>query len=307
MRQIKKLIISVTLLVTVVWLVKSLSDPLSDTYRLSRWHTGTQFRFRAPTSTPTHPTSSTTGRKQPSLTDLTPTKHNESKFSGNGEHLTVKITAIDRVIVVGKTKKDDTEWVVNDLADWQHAIYAVDDPEALLRVAKNKGKEANVYLQYIIDHYDELPQTMVFLHSHRDGYPKAWHTEFSDHSNVRTIRMLRTDVVQRNGYVNLRCNPRPGCPDEIRPSRGPSEKKRLPEEAFPDAWKAFFGDTDVPEVIATPCCAQFAVSKEQVLQRPLGSYVRYHKWLMETDLPDDVSGRVMEYMWHIIFGKDPVQ
>lgn len=118
--------------------------------------------------------------------------------------------------------------------------------------------------------------------------------------------MLQTDFVQRNGYANLRCNPSPGCPDEIRPFRGLSDEKHLPEQVFPEVWKTFFNNTNVPEVIATPCCAQFAVSKMQVLQRPLSSYVRYHKWLMETELPDDASGRVMEYMWHIIFGQDPV-
>ncbi|GAB1210107.1 hypothetical protein APSETT445_008897 [Aspergillus pseudonomiae] len=218
----------------------------------------------------------------------------------------IKITAIDRVIVAGKTKEDDTDWIVNELPSWQHAIYAVDDPEAPLHVAKNKGKEASVYLQYIIDNYDDLPSTIVFLHSHRDGYPRAWHTEFSDHSNVRTARMLQTDFVQRNGYANLRCNPNPGCPDEIRPFRGLSDEEHLPEQVFPEVWQTFFNNTDVPEVIATPCCAQFAVSRTQVLQRPLSNYVRYHQWLMETELPDDVSGRVMEYMWHIIFGQDPV-
>jgi hypothetical protein len=182
----------------------------------------------------------------------------------------------------------------------------VDDPKAPLHVAKNKGKEANVYLQYIIDNYDRLPSTIVFLHSHRDGYPKAWHTEFPDHNNVRTAQMLRTDFVQRNGYANLRCNPNPGCPDEIRPSRKERDEENLPELAFPEVWEIFFNDTKVPEVIATPCCAQFAVSKAQVLQRSLSNYQRYHQWLMETELSDEVSGRIMEYMWHIIFGQDSV-
>lgn len=147
---------------------------------------------------------------------------------------------------------------------------------------------------------------MVFLHSHRDGYPVAWHTELETHSNVDTVQLLKTDFVQKTGYTNMRCNPIPGCPDEIQPFRSPRDEARTSEIVFPEAWHAFFNNTNIPEVIAAPCCSQFAVSRDQVWKRPLEDYQRYQQWLMETELPDDVSGRIMEYMWHIIFGKDPI-
>lgn len=35
-------------------------------------------------------------------------------------------------------------------------------------------------------------------------------------------------------------------------------------------------------------------------------YERYYNWVLSTELSDDVSGRVLEYSWHIIFGMDPV-
>ncbi|KAL4892065.1 hypothetical protein BDV59DRAFT_208748 [Aspergillus ambiguus] len=251
-----------------------------------------------------------TGRRRPSISDLAP-----SRDKGIGSLQIIiddvsrtKTAANDRVVVVGRRQDENTDWVIDELPDWQHAIYVVDDDDtaAPLRVAKNKGKESGVYLQYIVDHYDRLPSTIVFLHSHRDGYPEAWHTEFDEHSNPLTVQMLQTDFVQRNGYANLRCNPTPGCPDEIRPFRASGSDDHLPELLFPMVWQTFFNNTNVPEVVATPCCAQFAVSRDQVWQRPLSSYRAYHRWLMETDLPDDVSGRIMEYMWHIIFGQDPV-
>lgn len=170
---------------------------------------------------------------------------------------------------------------------------------------RNKGRESNVYLQYIIDNYHYLPALLVFLHSHRAGFPRAWHSEFADHSNIRAVRMLQTDFVRRTGYANLRCAHGPGCPDEVQPFR-PPDPARPQEPAFPSAWRAMFNNSDVPEVIATPCCAQFAVSRDQVWMHPLSSYLRFQRWLMETELDDDASGRVMEYMWHIIFGRDPV-
>ena len=62
----------------------------------------------------------------------------------------------------------------------------------------------------------------------------------------------------------------------------------------------------MPHVIGTPCCAQFAVSRDQVRKRPLEFYVGALKWLHDTALDDATSGRVFEYIWHIIFGQDPV-
>jgi hypothetical protein len=75
---------------------------------------------------------------------------------------------------------------------------------------------------------------------------------------------------------------------------------------MPDAWRKLFNNTDVPHVLATPCCAQFAVSSKQVQKRPLDVYKRYYTWLMETPLKDETSGRVFEYLWHVLFGQDPV-
>jgi hypothetical protein len=117
----------------------------------------------------------------------------------------------------------------------------------------------------------------------------------------------------------MRCNWIPGCPDEIVWKRqkpeltgnatlDAEEEVKNVEHKFPEAWHSFFGaDSEVPDVVATQCCAQFAVSREQVLKRPLSDYQRMHKWLMETKFSDQVSGTIMEYMWHIIFGRDAVQ
>lgn len=57
---------------------------------------------------------------------------------------------------------------------------------------------------------------------------------------------------------------------------------------------------------AAACCAQFAVSREQVLKRPIGDYIKFRDWVVHTKKSDASSGRVMEYLWHVIFGKDSV-
>lgn len=183
---------------------------------------------------------------------------------------------------------------------WQHAVYVVDDPEAELHVQANKGKESGIYLQYIKDHYDDLPEYIVFLHAHRISP----HVEFVQQDNVLTVQRLQLDYLKKAGYVNLRCEWGPGCPDEVQPFR--QLDGRPAEIAFAGAWMRMFNNTEVPEVVATPCCGQFAVTREQVLTRPLSDYETYHRWLMDTELDDETSGRVFEYLWHVIFGQDPV-
>ncbi|KAJ5272299.1 hypothetical protein N7478_007424 [Penicillium angulare] len=206
----------------------------------------------------------------------------------------------DRIIVLGRMSWEDSDWLDYELPEWPSAVYVVDDPDAELTVEENKGKESNIYLQYIRDNYDDLPEYMVFLHAHRTSS----HVEFDEQDNVLTVQRLQLDYVKQMGYANLRCDWGPGCPDEVYPFRQMAE--RTTEIAFAGAWIGIFNNTDIPEVVGTPCCAQFAVTREQVHARPLSDYEHYHTWLMETELDDETSGRVFEYLWHIIFGQDPV-
>jgi hypothetical protein len=108
--------------------------------------------------------------------------------------------------------------------------------------------------------------------------------------------------------VNLRCLADPGCPAEIQPFREPRDEGRTAEHAMAEAWTYMFGgeEESVPIVIAQPCCGQFAVAREQVLKRPRSDYQRFRQWLIETPLDDHTSGRVMEYLWHVFFGKEAV-
>jgi len=225
-------------------------------------------------------------------------------------------TELTKAIVMGKLTSEDTDWVAQELIDWQRAIYVVDlEPNVTsptgFRTKINKSKEAMPYLTYIIDHYPNFPDVMVFIHAHRKGYPKAWHNEAKGHDAVLMLRALRLDVVAERGYVNLRCTEVPGCPDEIQPWRNPPDPEKLPEHIYPYVYADFF---NMPlsqvrkeaEVVSTPCCAQFAVSREQTLKRPKEDYEHYRNYLEETTYDDDTIGRVLEYMWHIIFGRSAV-
>ncbi|KAF2170105.1 hypothetical protein M409DRAFT_64465 [Zasmidium cellare ATCC 36951] len=216
---------------------------------------------------------------------------------------------------MGKLSEEDTEWVA-ELGEWQSAIYTVDlsgnetSPTGF-KTEMNKAKEATPYLTYIVDHYDTFPDAAVFIHAHRNGWPAAWHNDAKGYDAMNMLHQLKMEAVLDRGFVNLRCVGDPGCPAEIQLNRNPPEQSRHAEIAYPYVYSDFFNMTvqevreQVP-IVATPCCAQFAVSKEQVLKRPKTEYERFLQLIKESKYDDETLGTVMEYMWHILFGRDPV-
>lgn len=226
-------------------------------------------------------------------------------------------SGLSKMIVMGALLSEDTSWVQSELPAWRNAIYTVDlppdttDSPTGYRTPTNRGREAMPYLSYIIDHYDNLPDINVFLHAHRSGWPTAWHTEGPYHDSVRMLKALRLEAVQQRGYTNLRCSHAPGCPDEVQPFRQPVAERKAAELAFPYVYSEFFGTPfsvmeEEIKVVAAPCCAQFAVTGERIRQRPREEYERFRLILERLYMDDDTLGRILEYLWHIIFGMEVV-
>lgn len=66
------------------------------------------------------------------------------------------------------------------------------------------GREAAVYLTYIIDHYRSLPEYVIFFHGHRT----SWHQP-EDFGFV--LSALNYSAVSEHGWINLRCANNPSC------------------------------------------------------------------------------------------------
>ncbi|KAJ5303812.1 Lipase class 3 [Penicillium atrosanguineum] len=213
--------------------------------------------------------------------------------------------APEKELVLAAMSSSDMTWA-EDLS-WPVNIYRADvqPGKADLTVPVNKGNEAMVYLTYLIDRYDSLPDVTVFLH----GARYQWHNDNPLYDSVVSIQNLNLDFVREAGYVNLRCSWMIGCPAELEPARYLRERPDDPNHPtateFPDQFKILFPDMPVPELVGGGCCSQFALSREQVLQRPKSDYERFRRWLMDTKLDSGTSGRVLEYSWHMIFGKPP--
>nr|BBI16191.1 hypothetical polyol transporter [Ramalina conduplicans] len=216
-------------------------------------------------------------------------------------------TTGDKIIVMARLEADDTGWVTEELADWQSAVYTVNpstEDSDTLRTPANKGREAMAYLTYIIDHYSDLPAIVAFLHSHRDGFFSSWHTDTPLHNNVDAMRTLNLSFVKQNGYVNLRCKRSPGCLEVQTHNAHVTPEVYL--EVFQGTSTQINETTQAPELVGAACCAQFAASSEQIRKRPLADYEVLRRWLLQTSDKDAKSGRVMEFLWHIIFGKEAV-
>lgn len=104
-------------------------------------------------------------------------------------------------------------------------------------------------------------------------------------------------------YVSLRCSWNPGCPAEIQPDPEIDDGLFGYYAAYADAFQYIFPDNDMPELVGTTCCAQFVVTKETITNIPLQTWELARQWLWETEIGDLKSGKVMEFMWHILMGQ----
>lgn len=212
-------------------------------------------------------------------------------------------TQYTKRLVVPRTTEEDVSWIAEELPDWDTAIYVANDPSAPLHPPVNKGNEVMIYLTYVIDFYDNLPDVSVFVHAHQN----AWHNEkLFGGDSAETVRRLNLNRVIREGYMNLRCGLGPGCPDWMHPGEIEPDETKQEEIVLARAWSEIFPDDPVPLVLAQPCCAQFALSKERIRTIPRSRFVFYRDWLLQTTLSDYITGRVWEYLWQYVFAGEPV-
>ncbi|KLJ06534.1 hypothetical protein EMPG_10077 [Blastomyces silverae] len=203
-----------------------------------------------------------------------------------------------RALIIPRLQKVDVSWISSQVRDVQQFVYVVDDPSAPLHPPVNKGNEAMVYLTFLIDHYDNLPDIMIFMHSHSN----SWHNEEPlGFQAAELINRLSSERVTRDGYMNLRCNWGPGCPDWLHPGTDKVDPSKKEEVSLAKAWKEIFPFVEVPTVLSQACCAQFAVSRERARAIPRASYIFYRDWLLRTELKSSISGRVWEYLWQVVF------
>ncbi|KAI9888944.1 MAG: hypothetical protein M1814_006122 [Vezdaea aestivalis] len=203
-----------------------------------------------------------------------------------------------QTLVIARVAEESIDWIQEELPGLQTAIYTADNPKSHLHPPMNKGHEVMIYLTYIIEHYDILPDVSIFMHAHR----WSWHNnDLSGHEAVQMLKSLSNERVFREGYMNLRCHWDPGCPEWMHPHEQEEDITRQEQKVLGNSWSELFPDKEMPEVLAQPCCAQFAVSRDRIQSIPFKRFVAYRDWLLRTPLSDYMSGRVWEYIWQFVF------
>ena len=126
---------------------------------------------------------------------------------------------------------------------------------------------------------------------------------------VPMITKLRLEYILEQGYANLRCTHAIGCPVELRPfdpSTNSSYTRDRTQAVFAESFAELVPNVAIPSEVGIPCGSQFGLSRATIHSRPQSDYIRYRDWLYSTNLEDEISGRVMEYIWHIVMGKPAV-
>lgn len=217
----------------------------------------------------------------------------------SGNPLSRGRTAPARAIVVASLA-DDTVWLLQNVADACIIPYAhVDKPTRAnaWESVPNRGREASVYLRFIVDHYDNLPDATVFLHGH---FSPSWHS-----TNIAEI-LRHLDWSQP--YANLNFNPEYSVWTTLEDEEGTGLRKLYLDVAA--AWPEIFAEvTGQPAApwpsLSTHCCAQFLLSRESILRHPREWYVRALDWLHAGDAryKGDVANAaiVFEMAWEWIF------
>ncbi|KAF2833634.1 hypothetical protein CC86DRAFT_12572 [Ophiobolus disseminans] len=212
----------------------------------------------------------------------------------------------ERTIIKVKLENEDASWISKLEPTWPSEIisikpmYSNAHPKAH---RPDKGRVANAYLAWIIENYNNLPETLVFL-------PPS--DAFGEETlNLReAIPELQIPYIQSSGFANLHCptsKSQTTCNGRSLNPHKPSYEFRTLEAKIPEVWKECFGDqAGVPGRIASVLGSEFVVSKEHVMRRSVDDYLKLWGWLNKTIMDDDSSGLVFEYIWHIVFGKDAI-
>jgi Protein of unknown function (DUF3431) len=178
------------------------------------------------------------------------------------------------------------------------------------------------YLTFIIDNYDQIPAAgVVFVH----GARFQWHNDEPQYDNAALLSALNIPkALEPWGYHNLRCDWSLSTCSASSPPQGsfetwfqaklaPWDDRAASDAALSKALVALFGGKVAASVrlgssdaVRSQCCAQFVVSRESILRHSRDEYVALRQWLLEDKRGDLVVGRILSYVWHILFIKQDV-
>ncbi|KAK4498753.1 hypothetical protein PRZ48_009263 [Zasmidium cellare] len=237
-------------------------------------------------------------------------------------------------LVVSRVAADgDPTWLEPLKEKYHLCVYTVDgvrDKTSYhLQVPANRGHEAMVFLTFLADNYENIPAAgAVFVH----GARYQWHNDSPDYDNLDLLTALNvSSALEPYGYHNLRCDwsastcsakesvPQRSLETVFKARLQPWDARAVSDVALADALVTLFGSGTKTEqvllsradAIRSQCCAQFVVSPQRIWRHSRAEYVALRQWLLDggygkgtAPLDDRVAGRIISYIWHILFMQD---
>jgi hypothetical protein len=179
-------------------------------------------------------------------------------------------------------------------------VYDKENPANPYNVPLNKGSEASVYLKFIIDHYEKLPEYTFFIHD----------SEYSWHHDGSIVDRYNEAIASNKQYVNVNNHSCMMRKDSI--SKCQYEKLL---EWYCEYIEKYISIDFIPNnqdgfVDGHIGCAQFLVHRDLILNFPKSMYQEIYDWIIEENvvLPKEcecnqnaISGNFLEWTWHIFF------
>lgn len=212
-----------------------------------------------------------------------------------------------------------------------------------LQVPANRGHEAMAYLTFLIDNYAEIPAAgAVFVHGSRWAWHNDA-PDYDNKALLAALDIERALSVSgyhnlRCDWSSSTCVPSAPAQGslemKLQSKITPWSARAASDVALPKALAAIFGGSDGStsasnrlagrlhlgrtDTVRSQCCAQFVVSRERIWQHTKEEYIALRQWLLDgsgdgegklsksdqiAPQDDRVAGRIVSYLWHILFAK----
>lgn len=199
-------------------------------------------------------------------------------------------------VVISRYKKNvDFVYKLKNRSNTNIRIYDKCNNDNIYNIPVNKGNEASVYLRYIVDNYDKLPEYIYFIHD--EEY--AWHHTGS------LLDKLNIAYESGKEYFNINDKCLNSMNDVIMACEIYGWKNDFKQ------WYNKYIEEYVPFHLLdvnkkNENSAQFLVKRERIINLPKKLYNNLYNWIINTEYENAKSGRFLEWTWHILWDIYPI-
>lgn len=195
---------------------------------------------------------------------------------------------------------EDLSWLAHvDRNKYRIVVVSKTLPHATIFCPENVGDEASAYLNYIVQHYDNLPEFCVFIHGHQ----RSWHHVGDMNDLVNSLPLCTA-----TGYHNF--NARSGEPDDgfyvmFVEESGPGPHHQNEYQTWREISPRLFGGIGgfpVPENkrFRFRCCAQFMVHRDFIRRHSKSEWETLLRDLLSACRDRTSAGHCYEFSWCLL-------